>query len=169
MSLIRQLLLPVSARFWTLLDSESMRLYQALKYTAIFVMGVYMSVYTAPTSTHAAFGDIGTPVWIGMTLLCPALTLLGVHWARLGERRNVAWANRYTGYWIQFSGDIGVAGLLFAYVVAVVQESWSKGVFAAGLVFAIGIGSALLATRDIRKVIQAERDIDGTDEDEEVL
>lgn len=165
MSLIRQLLLPVSARFWSLLDSESMRLYQALKYTAIFITGVYMSFYSAPATTHDALGGIGTPIWIAMTMLCPALTLLGVHWARLGQRRQIKGANEYTGYWVQFAGDAGVAGLLLAYVVAVIQESWSKGVFAAPLVLAIAVGSALLATRDIRKVVQAEKNINGMDED----
>ncbi|HEY9314646.1 hypothetical protein [Williamsia sp.] len=164
--MLRQLLLPISGRFWTLLDSESMRLYQALKYTAIFVMGLYMSAYTAPTSTHSAFGDIGTPIWVSMTMICPALTLLGVHWSRLGRVIKIDAANTYTGYWMQFAGDIGVAGLLLAYVVAVVQESWSKGLFAAGVVFAVAIGCSLLAVRDIRKVIQAEKEKDG-DGDEE--
>jgi hypothetical protein len=136
---------PVLARFWQLIDSESVRLYQAVMYTCYFAAGVYMASFgRAPSTVQQAMGTHAHYVWIALMVCCPLLVLLG---ARV--------SNKWAGLWLQLGGNVGVGSALAAYVAAVLQSPWwGTGAFAVWGYVGLTICTGAIILRDGRRILQ---------------
>lgn len=141
------------ARFWALIDSETVRLYQAVMYTCYAFAGIYMASYGRPPSTvQRAMGEWAHTTWVVLMVTCPLLVLLG---ARFFNRDSGA-RNRYSGLWLQLGGNLGVTLALAAYVASVLKSPWwGTGVFAVWGYAGLTICNAVIVLRDARRIRQA--------------
>ncbi len=133
-------------RFWRILDSETVRLYQVLMYTTFAVGGIYLTVAPGPES--AVLSEMGTrvhEVWALLLIIAPIVVLIGT---RL--------RNRWSGLILESAGDLCIFLLLATYVVAVIQTSWGRGVFSLPTHIGLTVSVLLLVVRDVRRLIQIE-------------
>lgn len=138
-------------RFFTALDSEGVALFQVIVYAHIVLAGAYGLIVAGgtPQAVEDVMGPVSNAVWLW---LCSgaAVCLLG---------KMLRGNSLYAGMWLQFAGDVAVVGMLAVYVYATLETSWfGQAMFAVFLCNAIGICTMLLAVRDVRRLIQTERD-----------
>lgn len=133
------------ARFWQLIDSETVRLYQAVMYTCYCAAGVYMASFgRAPSTVQQAMGMHAHYTWIGLMMACPLIVLVGTRAS-----------NRWTGLWLQLGGNLGIVAALAAYVTAVLQSPWwGTGAFAVWGYVGLTICTAGIILRDGRRIHQ---------------
>lgn len=131
-------------------DAENVRHYQIIVYLAYVCAGVQALLLGAPPNAVAqAMGHTVSLAWIGMVMVCPALSLAGIWVDRRGEP---------SGLWMQIAGDAGVAFASAAYVVALMQATWAeRATFAAWIAAALGVCAAGMLVRDVRRVLLAGR------------
>jgi len=91
-------------------------------------------------------------LFVYVTLVAPALTLVGMC-------LRGTWT--YTGAVMQLAGNIGVAGVLWTFIVAIANtQYWGQGNFAGTWVLASAIGSIVFVIRDVRRLADRGRWID---------
>lgn len=136
-------------------DAETVRLPQAIVYCAYIVAGVQSLALGAPPNAVAqAMGHEVALMWTALIIACPTLTLVG-----LWQRR------RAFSLWLQLAGDSGVTFASAAYVVAVLQATWSeRATFAAWSAAALAICGALVTWRDARRIRQVSKRIQAFEE-----
>lgn len=138
------------------IDSGSVRLFQVIVYTAYVIAGVQSLVLGAPpNAVSQAMGHVAALAWTLLIMACPALSLLGL----------------WRGSWpfslhLQLAGDSGVAFASAAYVVAVLQATWSeKATFAAWMATSLAVCGVLMVVHDIRRIRLVQRRIGEVDRD----
>lgn len=140
-------------RFFDVLDSEGVGIFQAVVYLHMVGGGLYL--------WFGANGDVPDPIWdsLGHTLntvwlwmcLGPAISLLG---------KVLCWhpPTKYAGMWLQLSGDLFGFGVFLTYVVATYYASWwGQAVWAVWIMMALAECVAMLIIRDVRRIGQVEQ------------
>jgi hypothetical protein len=124
------------------IDSESVRVYQAIIYSAYIAAGVQSLAMGSPTAVSLAMGRCFSLVWIALMIVCPCMSLVG-QWQR----------QRPASLWLQLAGDAGVTAITAAYAVAVLQATWAqRATVGAWLATSIMICGALMTWRDMRRI-----------------
>lgn len=137
-------------RFFQILDSEGVGLFQAVVYIHLAVGGFYCAVIAGgvPQAVEEAMGPVANVAWVWMCI--------GVTVCLLGKRLNSGLS--YLGLWLQVAGDVFALGAFGGYVLATMQTSYFGAVLIAVWVFAALADCALLlVVRDIRRIVQVER------------
>lgn len=120
-------------------------------YVLCFLDGYY-NAFAAKVPTQALEQSLEHHqyrVFIWIVMVAPLLTLGG-----MALRGSWAW----TGAIMQLCGDIGVAGIITTYLVAVgYTQFWGQGNFSTTWVVAAGIGSYVFIIRDIRRLTDNDR------------
>lgn len=145
-------------RFFRILDSEGVALFQAIVYIHLAIAGAYCALVAGgvPETIQDAVGEPFNTAWLW---LCIAVTvcLVGKLMAREATQR--FWL-RTAGLYFQFVGDAAAMGAFYGYVLSTIQESnWGKAVVAAWVFAALGDCALLLVWRDVRRIDQEERRI----------
>lgn len=134
-------------RFWQVLDSNAVIVYQSVVYPAIFAGGWYMLMRGVPKTLDAALYDGVQNLWVLLCICGPPICLAGHLWRHRDD---------YVSRLGQASGNIAIAFVFYGYVLAVIQENWGAGIFAPFIFVQLGNWSMLLAIRDVRKTIHTE-------------
>jgi glycopeptide antibiotics resistance protein len=139
------------ARFWAVLDRESIILNQMLFYVLICLHGLFCLLF-------AGFGsqvlrEATSPgyyvFWMWLCFAGPLCTIVGK------AARGVF---TYTGMWMQLLGDVATWMIFLCYIGAIYDtDSWNKGSFAATLAICCMFGTPLFIARDVRRLHQVER------------
>ena len=122
-----------------------------LFYILCFIDGWYnafvVEVPTQVLENSLEPGQYRVFVWI--TMVAPLITLLGMTF-----RGGWGWTGAVMRLW----GDIGVAGVLTTFIVAVgYTQYWGQGNFALTWVVASCVGSYVFIIRDIRRLLDSDR------------
>lgn len=133
--------------FWAVLDSESVRPFQAVVYFYFGLGGIYLLVAPGPRSAVLdQMGPLAHQAWSVLMLVAPLVVLIG-HWL----------PNRWSGLIIELSGDVCILLLLLTFAVAMVQSSWGKGVFTLWTTLALATCVVMIILRNARQLRQIER------------
>lgn len=98
---------------------------------------------------EANLNEVQYMVFVHVTMVAPTMSLIG-----MCLRGKWAW----TGAIMQLAGNIGVSGVLWTFIVAVVYSSWwGVGNFAGTWVLASALGASLFVIRDIRRLADSDR------------
>ncbi len=145
-------ILSLPQRFWATLDSDAIRIYQTLIYTAIFCAGVYMLFIDIPELVEDSLNNrLGSSViWLGMCIIGPVITLTATVYGRY---------DRYVSLLGQVSGNVSVASVLLTFSIIVFVDNIGEAIFTPFITLSLGIWSIMLAIRDSRKVIHTEIDV----------
>lgn len=135
-------------RFWQLIDSEGVELFQWVFYIVIMSSGLYnlTTADGAPISVHPAMGGMDYDKWCWLNVTGPAACLIGKmcgHMKRFVDG----------GVWFQLTGDATLSLAVLAYVIAVFHvESWGRGMYGGWLGFATFLSIVVLIIRDVRRI-----------------
>lgn len=139
-----------------LVDTEAVRPFQVIMYTAYVIAGIQSLVLGAPpNAVSQSMGPAAALAWTLLIVACPTMSLLGL----------------WRGSWpfslhLQLAGDSGVAFASAAYVVAVLQATWSeKATFAAWMATGLAVCGVLMVMHDIRRIRLVQRRISEVDRD----
>lgn len=145
-------------------DSDEVRLFQAIVYFGMMVSGVYMIVYGAPTTVQKELGGAMHTVWVLMTIVGPALVAVGDWMVHSGKRKVLhdlepgGGGRIYWGWYLQLGGDTSTTMVYATYVTAAFQSSWlQRGIFAAFVLTALMTCALVLVYRDFRRIRAIER------------
>lgn len=154
--------------FWhrmnRMVDSDEVRLFQAIVYFGMMASGVYMLVYGAPTIVQKELGGVMHAVWVLMTIVGPALVAIGDWMVHSGKRMVLSdpepggGGRIYWGWYLQLGGDFSTTMVYATYVVAVFSSAWlQRGIFAAFVLSSLMICTLVLVYRDWRRIRVIER------------
>lgn len=125
-------------RFYRVVDSDNVRVFQAIVYLSMFVSGIYMAVYGAPTTVQRELGDEMHFVWVSMTIIGPLIVTIGDRMVYAGKqrvlhtRKSGGGGRIYWGWYLQAGGDLAVCMVYLTYVISAFSSAWlQKGIFAA--------------------------------------
>lgn len=138
----------VGGRFWTVMDSDAIRIYQTVVYSLVFAGGLVCLNLGIPKALDEALSDDIQWLWVVGAIAGPAITYLGVRWT-----------DRFEGWLIQAAGDVSVGGVFSTYTLGVAQENWGSGMFAPIIFVGLGIWSWIIAARDFRKAYRINQDV----------
>ncbi|AUV60729.1 membrane protein [Gordonia phage Biskit] len=151
-------------RFYRVVDSDNVRVFQAIVYLGMLVSGVYMVAYGAPTTVQLELGDEMHAVWIGMTIIGPLIVTIGDRMVYAGKhrvlhsRKSGGGGRIYWGWYLQAGGDFAVCMVYLTYIIAAFSSAWlQKGIFAAFITTSLMICAVVLVIRDLRRVRAIER------------
>ena len=151
-------------RLLYLVDSEQVRLFQNIVLMGVFVAGVFMQLYHAPSIVQQELGHVMKEVWIMMTCVGPVLVALGQRLVRSGEHHVLCESKHgggsriYFGWYFQLGGDLIVALVFTTYVMSSAQTAWqTRGVFAAFIIASLIVCAIFLVVRDARRIRAIER------------
>lgn len=136
-----------------LVDSRTVRLFQAIVYTFCVIAGIYAVFWSEPLSVvSVAMGDATYTAWIWLNIICPVTVAWGCYLARDQGRpyptRNVA-----NGMVFQLCGNAGMMFTFGAYVSALWTSAWwGKGTYALFILAALTLCAGLLIIGDVRRL-----------------
>ncbi len=137
-----------------IIDSRTVRLFQALMYFGWAVFGIYAVIWAEPVSiVDKAMGSVAYAVWVWVNIFGPLLVVLGCYLGR--PRRDGRPSQRVTnGLLLQLFGDIAVTLVLAAYWAATLHSAWwGKGTHALFTYICLSGCAFLLAVGDARRLI----------------
>lgn len=137
-----------------MVDSRTVRLFQAIMYFWFFVPGVYAAFFSEPVSiVDKAMGNAVYAVWVWLNILCPIIVAAGC-WMAYHPSKELT--KRVTnGLLLQTVGDFAMALTLSAYWVATLHSSWwGKGTYAMFGYVGLSMCALLLFIGDVRKLIK---------------
>lgn len=135
-------------RFAAWIDSESVRLYQAVMHGAYLAAGLYMLIVDAvPSLVAAALGPTIDKVWVLLLVLCPLVVIVG---------HSLHHRAAYEGLVLRLGGNSGLFFALTAYCAAILQAAWrGQAVFSSFLGSGLALCLLLIAVVDARQIIAA--------------
>lgn len=137
-------------RFFQILDSEGVALFQAIVYAHLAIGGLYCAFISrsVPQAVEEAMGPAMNVVWLWMCIGC-TVCLLG---------KRMPPSHAYLGLWLQVAGDVFAFGAFGSYVLATMQTSyWGKNLLAVWVIAALADCALLLVIRDLRRIGQIEQ------------
>lgn len=140
------------AKFWAIVDSETVVLYQAVVFTFMLVACSYLQfmAHDFPDLIEQTMGPDTKLGWVFLGILGPIAFYLS-----RGTRLNA-----YRRLVLQFSGDIACWIVLTSYVAATIASgAIGRGAFAGWIVASISICCGVLCLRDSRQLVRIERNI----------
>ena len=152
------------SRLNRLIDSDEVRLFQAIVYFGMMVSGVYMLVYGAPTTVQKELGGVLHGVWVALAIIGPGLVAIGDWMVHSGKRQVLTepgpggGGRIYWGWYLQMGGDTSTTMVYATYVTAAFQSAWlQRGIFAAFIFTSLMICAGFLVYRDYRRIRAIER------------
>jgi hypothetical protein len=151
------------ARFWELLDSETVRLFVWPFYFGLLAWGIYAVFWAEPpTLIKDALGPPVYNVWnwcnIVGTLSVMAGLILRHGGAPIGQLTNPQAERDYLGLILQTGGHATMFLVLLAYEVAGVMGAyWGQGAFSLFAIAPYVIGCLFLALQTLRKLWRIEK------------
>lgn len=136
-------------RFWSFLDSETVRGFQVIQYLCYLFGGIAMiATGNTPTNVDMALGSHFDSIWKILTVVGPLLVVSG-----LTARARMA----YAGLWWQFAGDAAVTGSLLVYLISLVQSpTLTPSNYVVAIFVGLTLWSLLFSIRDIRRIGENE-------------
>ncbi|KWX66546.1 hypothetical protein ASJ79_25140 [Mycobacterium sp. NAZ190054] len=138
-----------------IIDSRTVRLFQAIMYFCWFLFGLYAISFAEPVSiVDRAMGSVTYAVWVWLNVIGPLMVAAGCMMA--GRRRNSNHPSRRVtnGLILQIGGDLAMMLMLSAYWAAVLHSSWwGKGTHATFSYIGLSLCAAFLVVGDLRRVI----------------
>lgn len=160
----REWLVSLRVRLYRAIDSDEVRLLQAIVNVGMLSAGFYMISYGVPTTVRIELGGTMHLVWVVMCVVGPALVGLGDWLVSSGEKavlssQTTGGGSRvYWGWYFQMGGDFATTCVYATYVIAAFSSAWlQRGIFAAFVMSSLGICAAILVYRDIRRIRAIER------------
>lgn len=139
------------AKFWEVLDRESIILNQMLFYVLISLHGLFCLITNGLGSQVLRDATSGSyyEFWMWLCFAGPLFTMVGKR-----SRKSFA----YTGMWMELIGDFSTWLIFLCYIAAIYDtDAWNRGSFAATLAICCMFGTPLFIVRDIRRLRQVER------------
>lgn len=136
------------------IDSRTVRLFQAIMYYFFFLNGAYAALFSEPVSVvDTAMGRISYDGWVWLNIVCPIMVAAGCFMAR--RQRGGKLTRRATnGFLLQVFGDLGMTFTLGAYWVSILYSAtWGKGTTALWGYMGLSLCAALLTVGDIRRLV----------------
>lgn len=142
-------------------DKENIVLFQATYYVLIMIAGLYLllGANSPPQNVEPVMGHVQYLMWLGLNVICPAMTLVGRRLTKRAANMPAGQPNPAKGAaWLQLVGDAGVWGAVMIYVVCLLATtSWGQGLYGAFFVL-MGIpGGAMFTLRSLRRVSEIRR------------
>jgi hypothetical protein len=146
------------ARFWELIDSESVRAFVWPYYLAFLTWGIYGTFFAAPvTIVYPVMGPLMYNLWIWSCIAGPAAVMLGL---MLGPIIGLAGHREegvYAGLLMQVFGNAGVALVLFAFEFSGIYGAyWGLAAFSLFIIPPYVLGCVTLTLQAARKVWRIE-------------
>lgn len=140
------------------IDSRTVRLFQAIMYFFFLLNGVYAAFFSEPVSVvDVAMGSLTYAMWVWLNILCPVLVIAGCWMAlpRPGRVPGGKLTRRTTnGLLLQVFGDLGMTFTLAAYWVSILYSAWwGKGTSSLFGYAGLSVCAALLVVGDIRRLV----------------
>lgn len=131
------------SKFLKWVDSESLRLPQAILYSAFWLAGVYMlALNRTPSVVQDAMGSVWHFAWAATLVVCPVLVLIGYRMK-----------NQYTGLSMQLGCNAAITLSLAAYGGSLIDQGlFGKGTFALFSTGALAAVTAVITLRDWRRI-----------------
>lgn len=142
--------------WWTWIDSESVRPFQAIIYGWVLVAGLYMALVGGlPQAVESELGHGFNAFWVTCCISGPLLTWLGYNMRADSSRRVI---NAWSGMWVELFGDSLVVLAFATYVVAVLSgATWGKGIFGVFVFVGLTMCAFILVVRDFRRITFVDR------------
>jgi len=152
----------VARQFWTLLDSENVRLFVWPYYIALLAWGIYAAAWADAISiVEPEMGHVAYVAWVWAhivgTLSVMSGLLLREGGKTLAEMTTVALFRDWMGLWLQLGGHFCMGLVLSLYEVAGFRGAYfGQGVYSLALVPPFIIGCTFLCLQAGRKLVRAE-------------
>ncbi|AOE43724.1 membrane protein [Gordonia phage Bantam] len=130
-------------KFLKWVDSESLRLPQAIIYSAFWLAGIYMlTLNRTPSVVTESMGPGWHFAWTAMLALCPVVVLVGYRMT-----------DQYTGLSLQLGNNAAITLCLLGYGGALIEQGQlGKGTFALFTTLALVLVTAIITLRDWRRL-----------------
>lgn len=139
-------------RFWSLIDAESVVLFQfvfGVGFVLAGLYGIFIANAEPPLTLQGSMGRMDVGLWYWLNVAGPVCSLIG---------KCLKGDLTYAGMWMQLTGDVTLAIALLAYIAGTVEvESWGKGAYGAFLAAVLCVSAALTVTRDVRRLLGVEQ------------
>lgn len=162
--MIRRRLPTLWHKLIAVLRNEAIVALQTMYYVMIIIAGVYLALAAnaPPQNVEPVMGHPQYEAWLGLNILCPAMTLIGRRLGRVAANVAPGSPNPAKGAaWLQLFGDIGVWGAVTIYVLCVIETTdWGAGLYGAFFAFMGVPGGALftlLSTWRLMQISHGER------------
>lgn len=141
-------------RFWSAVDAEVVTVFQyvfGVIFVAAGVYGIFVAKQQPPLSLRGSMSHMDLRMFYWLNIVGPFLALIG---------KTTKGTLTYAGMWLQLAGDITITIALLAFITGTVQvESWGKGAYGAFLGAAMFACAVITVTRDVRRLLQVEKQI----------
>lgn len=154
-------------RFYRVVDSDEVWVFQAIVYVNMIASGIYMTAYGAPSGrvpVQKELGDTMHDVWVSLTIVGPLIVIIGDRMVYAGKNRVLhshkpgGGGRIYWGWYLQAGGNFAVCMVYLPYIIAAFSSAWlQKGIFAAFITTSLMICAVMLVIRDLRRVRAIER------------
>lgn len=148
------------ARFWELVDSDSVRPFIWLYYLPFLIWGFYGSLFAYPIDLISDVMDGWMyDLWVWMPIPATTAAMLGL-WLRKGdvpvEDINATFLRQdWLGLRLQFGGHACMFAVLLVYeVTAIAAMKWGDPTISVFLISSYTIGCFLLALQCLRKMVR---------------
>lgn len=138
-----------------IIDSRTVRLFQALMYLGWATFGLYAVLFAEPVEVvDRAMGNVAYTTWVGVNILGPLMVAIGCYLARGTRVAGQLTSRAANGLVLQLFGDIAVTLMLVAYWGATLYSAWwGKGVHALFTYTCLSGCALLLTIGDVRRLI----------------
>ena len=138
-----------------IIDSRTVRLFQALMYCCWSMFGLYAVTFAEPVSiVDRAMGSFTYTIWVWVNIIGPLMVSVGC-WLASGPGANGRASRRVTnGLIMQLGGDLAVMLMLAAMWASLLHSAWwGKGTHGAFTYVGLSICAAFLVIGDVRRLI----------------
>lgn len=138
-----------------IIDSRTVRLFQALMYFMWSLFGLYAVTFAEPVSiVDRAMGSVTYTIWVWVNIIGPLMVAVGC-WLASGPGTNGRASRRVTnGLIMQLGGDLAVMLMLAAMWASLLHSAWwGKGTHGAFSYVGLSICALLLALGDMRRLV----------------
>lgn len=140
------------AELMDIIDSRTVRLFQAVMYAGWFLFGIYAVLFAEPVSVvDEAMGSIIYTTWVWVNIIGPVLVAVGCWLAR----KTGAPSRRVTnGLILQVGGDLAMMLMLGGMWSSLLASAWwGKGTHATFTYMCLSGCALLLVIGDLRRLV----------------
>lgn len=161
----------VTTAWWRLIDTlvgfferlrdEDVKQYQVMYYV---IFSLIAAIVLAPGAPSQDAETMVKPwlynVWIGLTLVCPMMTLVGRHLMTIAQKIPEGQPNpAYPGAMLRFLGNLGVLVSVCLFTWGVFKTAWwSHWLIVVGVMVMCMLGGLMFTIRSFHRVYEVKRD-----------
>lgn len=153
----------VVARFWALLDSETVRLFVWPYYISLLAWALYGTFFSAPVQiVDPVMGHLFYNLWLWVQIPGTLFVMVGLairHGGKsIAEMTTPMLLSDYIGLWMQLGGHLCMFFVLLAFEVAGITGAyWGQAVFSLYAIAPYTLGCLMLTLQTARKLWHGER------------